>query len=423
MNASTRQKQKRRPMGNLVAALDIGSTKIACLIARVEAGGVLRIVGVGHQVSKGIRSGMIADMDAARGSIAHAVETAEQMAGESVPAVIAGISGQHLQSHTIGVEMAIGGREITDADVERALAQGGASFEEAGQAKILHSIPVSYKLDGSTSVRDPRGMFAKTLAVDIHAITAAELALRNVTTCIGHCHLDTDALCATPLAAGISCLTDDEKELGCTVIDMGGGTTGIAMFLDGQAIHIECLPIGGSHVTSDIARGLATPLAHAERLKILYGSALPAAMDDHDLIDVPQVGEENSEAVNRVQRSLLNKIIQPRLEETLEMVRARLDASGFSRTVGRQVVLTGGASQLPGVREMAKNILEKQVRLGRPPRIEGLPEAVSGPAFAATTGLLIHIVNSIGDFPAGSAPSENTGSFLGKAMGWLKENI
>ena len=289
--------------------------------------------------------------------------------------------------------------------------------------KIVHSIPVSYKLDGSTSVRDPRGMFASMLAVDIHAITGALSAIKNVTTCIGHCHLDTDGLCAAPLAAAVSCLSEDEKELGCTVIDMGGGTTSIAMFLEGQPIHIECLPIGGSHVTSDIARGLATPISHAERLKILYGSALPAAMDDHDLIDVPQVGEESGEAVNRVQRSLLNKIIQPRLEETLEMVRAHLDASGFSKSVGRQVVLTGGASQLPGVREMAKNILEKQVRLGRPTKIEGLPEAVSGPAFSATTGLLVQYVESVGDFPAGGPSAQAGDGFFSRAMGWLKENV
>ncbi|HAU30007.1 MAG TPA: cell division protein FtsA [Rhodospirillaceae bacterium] len=419
----TRQKTKHRSMGNLVAALDVGSTKIACLIARVEAGGTIRIVGVGHQVSRGIRNGMIADMDAARGAIAHAVETAESMAGESILSVIAGISGQHLQSHTIGVEMAIGGREITDADAQRILSQGSASFEESGQERILHTIPVSYKLDGSTTVRDPRGMFAQMLAIDLHAITAANSAFRNLTTCIGHCHLDTDALCASPLAAGLSCLTDDEKELGCTVIDMGGGTTSFAMFLEDQPIHIECLPIGGSHVTSDIARGLATPIAHAERLKILYGSALPAAMDDGELIDVPQVGEENGETVNRVQRSLLNKIIQPRLEETLEMVRSHLDASGLSKTVGRQVVLTGGASQLPGVREMAKNILEKQVRLGRPIKLEGLPEALSGPAFATTTGLLVHLVRSIGDFPVSQGSSEPPSSLVGRAFGWLRENI
>ncbi len=419
----TRQKSSRRSMGNLVAALDIGSTKIACLIARVEAGGTIRIAGVGHQVSKGIRNGMIADMDAARGAIAHAVESAESMAGEPISSVIACVSGQHLQSHSIGVEMAIGGREITDTDTQRILGQGSASFEESGQQRILHSIPVSYKLDGSTAVRDPRGMFAQMLAIDLHAITTSHSAFRNLTTCIGHCHLETDALCAAPIAAGLSCLTDDEKELGCTVIDMGGGTTSFAMFIEGQPIHIECLPIGGSHVTSDIARGLATPIAHAERLKILSGSALAAAMDDSDLIDVPQVGEENGETITRVQRSMLNKIIQPRLEETLEMVRARLDASGLSKTVGRQVVLTGGASQLPGVREMAKAILEKQVRLGRPAKMTGLPDAMSGPAFSTTTGLLVHLVRSIGDFPLPQGQEEAPSSLVGRAFGWLRENI
>jgi cell division protein FtsA len=228
----------------------------------------------------------------------------------------------------------------------------------------------------------------------------------------------------SPFAAGLSCLVEDEMDLGVTLIDMGGGTTSISVFFDGKMVWTDSVPIGGSHVTSDIARGLTTPLAHAERLKTLYGSALPAPSDEREIIDVPQIGEEDRAQAHHVPKSLLVGIIQPRLEEVFEFVRGRLDASGFAKLAGRRVVLTGGASQLPGMRELAQQVLDKQVRLGRPLRIGGLAESVGGPAFSAAAGLLAYAVQQHAEAPALAPLMEPSGSgWLGRMGNWLRDNL
>jgi cell division protein FtsA len=216
----------------------------------------------------------------------------------------------------------------------------------------------------------------------------------------------------------------DERDLGVTLIDMGGGTTTIAVFYDGQVVYTDSVPIGGQHVTSDIARGLSTPLAHAERMKTLYGSALASGSDEREMIDVPLVGEEDQHHANPVPKSILTGVIQPRVEETFELVRSRLEASGFDNLAGRRVVLTGGASQLSGVRDLAQLILDKQVRMGRPMRVHGLAEAVSGPAFATCAGLLVHALLPAGE-PIRRRRSETAAAsgFIGRLGLWLKENF
>jgi cell division protein FtsA len=248
--------------------------------------------------------------------------------------------------------------------------------------------------------------------------------VRNLSNCIGRCHLETAAVVVSPYASGLSSLVNDESELGVTVIDMGGGTTTIGVFFDGNLVFADCVPVGGIHVTNDIARGLSTPIVHAERMKTLYGNAISSASDEREMITVPLVGEEEEGLANHVPKSLLVGIIAPRLEETFELARDRLEASGFDKITGRRVVLTGGASQLPGARELAGLILDKQVRVGRPLHLEGLAEATQGPAFATTAGLIHFALSERAETPRrGRAPTEQPSGLIGRLGQWVREYL
>ena len=405
----------------LIAALDIGTTKVCCLIAHAHGDGAIRIVGIGHHASRGLRGGAVIDMDAAQNTILTAISAAEELAGDRIRDVIISVSGGNLASQTYSAEIPVSGREINDSDLRQVLALGKA-VEQPADRNLIHCIPIGYKIDATRGIRDPRGMYANMLGVDMHIVSARTAALRNVATCVERCHLDIEAVVAAPYASGLACLVEDEIDLGVTIIDMGGGTTTIAVFYDGEVVHIDSIPVGGKHVTSDIARGLATPLVHAERMKTLYGSTLPSPSDERELIDVPLIGEEQSNQPNHVPRSLLNGIIRPRMEETFELVRSRLELANMDRFGGRRLVLTGGASQLQGVRELAALILEKQVRMGRPMRISGLPEATSGPAFSTGTGLLRYAVEKHSDSRE-HAESMPPGGPFDRIGQWLRENF
>jgi cell division protein FtsA len=418
-------KAKIKARAGLVAALDIGSTKICCFIARLdEQRGqhrAARVVGIGHQAARGVRNGAIVDLEAAETSIRAAVSAAEQMAGTTVQGVVVNVSGGQPASRTIGVEVEIAGQQIADSDMRRALGQTRPE-DDAGEREVIHSIPVGFSIDGNRGIRDPRGMFGDRLGVDMHLITAQSSALRNLAACVARCHLEIDAMVVSPYAAGLACLVEDEMDLGATVIDMGGGTTSIAVFFDGNVVFTDCVRVGGGHVTSDIARGLSTPLIQAERIKTLYGSAVASPADDREAIEVPLVGEDEAAGVTQIPRSLLVGIIHPRIEETLELVRGRLEASGFDKLAGRRAVLTGGACQLAGVRDLAARILDKQVRIGRPLKLGGLAEATSGPAFATSAGLVGFAGRRDADAGVsafGPLPEQQTG-FIGRIGEWFR---
>ena len=404
--------------GSLVAAIDIGSTKTCCFIARVEARP--RILGIGHQLARGMRGGIIVDLDAASHSIRSAVHAAEEMAGTTIERAFVNLSGGLSTSRIVKAEIGVGGREISNADMRQVLERGYAT-RGAGDARVIHSIPVGFSIDDSTGILDPRGMAGERLAVNMHIVTAGAAAVRNHTAAIGRAHLDVDALVVSPYAAGLACLVEDEMDLGVTVIDMGGGTTTIGVFAGGNLVFADAVPVGGMHVTNDIARGLATPLAQAERMKALFGSAISSTLDERETIAVPPIGEEEDGHVNHVPKSFLVRIIAPRIEETLELVRNRLEASGCDKIAGRRVVLTGGACQLHGVRELAGLILDKQVRIGRPGRIDGLAESTHGPAFSTATGL-VHFALSEHVEPPPRARIANSGIF-GRMGQWLRANF
>jgi cell division protein FtsA len=307
--------------------------------------------------------------------------------------------------------------------MRRVLDQGHLMKEPPGR-EVVHSIPVGFSIDASRGIRDPRGMYGQRLGVNMHVVTAAAGAVRNHANSVGRCHLEIAALVVSPYAAGRACLVEDEIDLGVTVVDMGGGTTGIAVFFDGNLVFADSVPVGGGHVTNDIARGLSTPLVHAERMKTLYGCAIASAADEREIIAVPQIGEEEDGQANHVPKSLLVGIISPRLEETFELVRDRLEASGFDKIAGRRVVLTGGACQLPGTRELAGLILDKQIRVGRPLRIEGLAEATAGPAFSASAGLVHFALSERAETPRSArAFAEETSGLFTRVGHWLRENF
>jgi cell division protein FtsA len=411
-----------RPRGGFVAAVDIGSTKVCCFIAKIEDGAP-RVAGIGHQVSKGVRNGVIVDIDAASQSVLHAVHAAEEMAGTTLHEVVINVSGGFAASRLVKAELALNGREVNDTLMHRVLDQGHR-IKDVPDRTLIHSIPVGFTIDGGRSIRDPRGLFGQRLAVNMNIVTAAFGAVRNLSNCIARCHLETAAVVVSPYASGLSCLVDDESELGATVIDMGGGTTTIGVFFDGNLVFADGVPVGGSHVTNDIARGLSTPVAHAERMKTLYGSAIASSADEREMITVPLVGEEEDGHANHVSKSILVGIIAPRLEETFELVRDRLEASGFDKITGRRVVLTGGASQLPGMRELAGLILDKQVRVGRPLRIEGLAEATQGPAFATAAGLIHFALSERAEIPRrGRALTEQPNGLIGRLGNWVREYL
>jgi cell division protein FtsA len=416
------KKTAPRPRGGIVAAVDVGSTKICCFIARMK-GDQPHIIGIGHQVSRGVRNGIINDIDAASHSILTAVHAAEQMAGETINDIVVNLSGGLAASRLVKAETNINGREIKDSDLDRVTDQGHR-LKEPAERTIIHSVPVGFSIDGSRGIRDPRGMYGQKLAVNMHIVTASSGAVRNLTSAIGRCHLDVAALVVSPYASGLSCLVEDESDLGVTVIDMGGGTTTIAVFFDGNLVFTDGVPVGGMHVTNDIARGLSTPIAHAERMKTLYGSAIASSSDERETITVPQVGEDDDAQANQVPKSLLVGIISPRLEETFELVRDKLESSGFDKIAGRRVVLTGGASQLPGARELAGLILDKQIRIGRPMRIDGIAEATGGPAFATSAGLIHFALSERAEIVRpGRAGADEQNGFIGRFGSWIRENF
>ncbi|OYR13665.1 cell division protein FtsA [Brucella grignonensis] len=420
----------------LLTVLDVGSSKVSCVIARLrphESGALLpgrthrmEVLGIGHQRSRGVKSGVIIDLDAAEQSIRLAVDAAERMAGLTVDSLIVNISAGRLKSETFTASVNLGGHEVEQTDIRRVLA-AGAKQALAAERHLVHSLPVGYTLDGERGIRDPLGMLGDSLGVDMHVLTADAAPLRNLELCVNRCHLSVEAIVATPYASGLAALVGDEAEMGAACIDMGGGTTTISVFSEGKFIHADAVAIGGNHVTMDVARGFSTRMEDAERLKVMYGSALPSAADDRDLISVPPIGDDERDVPNQYPRSVLTRIIRARVEETLELVRDRLNQSGLGHIVGKRVVLTGGASQLPGMPEAARRILARNVRIGRPLGIAGLPEAAKGAAFSATVGLLIYPqVAGIEERSVKAASSglmTGTGGRIQRVSQWLKESF
>ena len=382
----------------LVAGLDIGTSKIVCLIARLAPHPpqeVLRrrshgidILGIGHTVARGMKAGAVSDIEDVEDAVRHAVDLAERAASVQLESVAVSVSAGRLASESFTAFVDVAGPKVSEADVARLLAAGSKHSAREGRV-VLHSLPTGFALDGVHGVREPRGMLARRFGVDMHVTTTDVATPRNLMLAVEQCHLAVEAIVAAPYVAGLSVLADDEADLGAAVIDMGAGTTTIAVFSGGHFVHADGFALGGHHVTMDLARGINTGMADAERIKTLYGSVLSGGNDEREMITVPAVGGEE-EPPQIVSRATLVQIIRPRVEEILEMVRDRLANSPFAAEPRASIVLTGGASQLTGLSELAARIFNRAVRIGRPLGIARLPEAAKNPAFAVATGLVVY---------------------------------
>jgi cell division protein FtsA len=418
-----------------LSVLDIGTSKVVCIVAELlpaEAPESLRgrthlarIVGIGHQRSMGLKGGAVVDLEAAETAIRQAVHAAERMAKVEIQSVIVNLTGGRLGSEHFEAQVPVRGA-VGSADVHRVLDAASRHNQRQGRA-VLHALPTGYSLDAQNHIVDPAGMIGEKLGVDLHVVTSDGAAARNLMLAVERCHLGIEAVIATPYASGLSALDNDEADLGCAVVDMGGGTTSVGVFSNGHLVHCDAIAVGGHHVTMDIARGLTTRVAAAERLKTLYGSAIVSSADDRDMIAVPQVDEDERDVPNHLPKSHLVRIIKPRVEEILELVRDRLRNAGFAAQAGRRVVLTGGASQLVGLPETARRILQGQVRVGRPLGIKGLPDAAKGPAFSAVVGLLVYPqVAHIEYFePRSGSAFQGTGTdgYFSRVGRWLRESF
>jgi cell division protein FtsA len=374
------------PGRKLVTALDVGSSKVSALIAEPNEDGSLRILGTGQRQSQGVRRGFIADMERTEATIREAVEQAERIAATGIEDVFVGFSAGGLVSTVASVEVAIGGRRVQKEDIDQLLAVGRESIDAEGRM-ILHAMPALYTLDGLQGVKKPLGLHADKIAVDIHVISADPSPVRNLDLCVRSAHLGVEAIVASPVAAGKACLSEEERELGVALVELGAGVTNVSVFAGGMLVGLKSLSVGGSDITDDIASAFGTRRTEAERMKCFYGSAMTSPRDNHDMIELkPIAGSEEGTEAARITRAQLIAVIRQRLEHLVGEIASALKELGFSGPFGRQVVLTGGGAELKGMADYAQGVLGRAVRVGRP-SLPGLPEAHSGPAFATLVGL------------------------------------
>ena len=417
----------------VTAAVDLGASKVACFIMRPDGvrreDRILTTSGVGYVQARGVRGGSIVNVDEAAEAIAQAVERAETVARCSVSGVTVSTSGGQLASHRTSGQISLGARPISDADLSRAISMATSGLRIPGR-RAIHVRPISWAVDGQ-KVRDPRNMFGRSLSLSLLIVSIAEPVFQTLGACVERAHLKLEGVVAAPYASALAALEDDEMDLGAICIDMGGGSTSVSVFSDGSLVHVDSLPVGGTHVTQDIARVLSTSIAGAERIKTLHGSAIASANEDRQMVEAPPRGDEPGAPSVSAPRSLLHGIIGTRVEETFELLRERLKANGAPIEPGAGIVLTGGASQLVGVREVAVRVFDRPVRLGRPRRVPHLADAASGPAFTASAGVLHRA--AFGPREAGpkkvSAAAQDPaqrpagGNVIARAALWLKDNL
>lgn len=405
-----------------IAALDIGSSKVCCVIAKVAKDKRINVTGYGYNASRGIKNGVVTDIGQATIAVGNAVQDAEQMANERIDKVIISVGGEKVRSALKTASISLNkNRPVNDSDLEKVYLKGTAKVN-VGEYNLVHCIHNSYRLDGGELLNDPHNLFAEELSINILLGLIPEHICKNLSTVIENAHLDISGRVFDSYASGLACLVDDEKEMGATVIDMGGGTTSITSFKNGHPIYFASIPVGGNNVTNDIAYGLTTSFSHAERLKTLHGCAFLTLQDSIDTINVYPVGEEDDSCIKQIPRSELISIITPRVEETFEMVNRKLREAGLQHDSSHRVVLTGGASQLPGVVDVAAMVLDKQVRLGKPKNILNLPDNLYAPGFATCVGMLLFDVNFSERRPKKiiNKPMASNGGWMDDLGMWLK---
>jgi len=370
---------------DLIVGLDIGTSKIVALVAELDADRGLNVIGLGTQPSRGLRKGVVVNIDATMASISRAIEEAESMANCRISEVYTGIAGSHIRSLNSSGMVAIKEKEVTQADVDRVMETAKAVAIPNDQ-QILHILPQEFIIDGQDGVREPLGMSGVRLEVKVHIVTGAVSAVENIVKCVRRCGLEVKDVMLQPLASATAVLNDDEQELGVCLMDIGGGTTDVAVFANGAIRHTAVIPIAGDQVTNDIAMTLRTPTKEAEELKLRHGCALRQLADPSEVVEVPGVGDR---APRKLSRQTLAEVIEPRIEELYSLVQAELRRSGFEELLSSGVVITGGTAQLAGMVELGEEVFHLPVRVGIPAYDGGLADVVRNPRYATAVGLLI----------------------------------
>ena len=391
----------------LITALDIGSSKVSAMIAQKGDGGELIVLGTGQRESRGVKRGYIADMGATEAAVREAVEQAERVAGINIEDVWVGFSAGGLISDVASVESDLGGHRVEQGDIDALLAAGRQSIDPQGRM-VLHAQPALYTLDGLTGVKKPLGLHADRLGVHIHVVAADGSPVRNLDLCVRSAHLEVRSIIASPVATGLACLSDEERELGVALVEMGAGITNVSLFAGGMLVGLTSIPFGASDITDDIASAFGTRRQQAERMKCFHGSAAASPRDNHDMIPVlPISAEDGAGDGMQITKAQLIAVIRQRLEHLMKLVGKALADLKFEGPVGRQVVLTGGGAELKGVADYAQAALGRSVRIGRPRGLSGLPEAHGGPAFATLAGLAFYAASDPVDLRA-VAPAAQT---------------
>jgi cell division protein FtsA len=409
----------RKADRDVIVGLDIGTSKVVALVGEITADGSIEVIGLGSQPSRGLKKGVVVNIESTVQSIQRAVEEAELMADCEINAVYAGIAGSHVRSLNSHGVVAIRDREVTPGDVEHVIDAAKAVAIPADQ-RILHVLPQEFIIDGQEGIRDPIGMSGVRLEAKVHIVTGADSAAQNIIKCVQRCGLVVEDVVLEQLASSYAVLTDDEKELGVCLVDVGGGTTDIAVFSSGAIRHTAVIPIAGDQVTNDIAVSMRTPTQYAEDIKIRYACALSQLANPDESIEVPSVGDRPA---RRLARQTLAEIVEPRYEELFNLIREELRRSGFEEVIAAGIVLTGGSARMEGAIELAEEIFHVPVRLGLPGQVKGLSDVVRNPIYSTGVGLLLYARENTAPASRAAALGGNVAGVFERMKSWFKGNF
>jgi cell division protein FtsA len=409
----------RKADRDVIVGLDIGTSKVVALVGEITADGSIEVIGLGSQPSRGLKKGVVVNIESTVQSIQRAVEEAELMADCEINAVYAGIAGSHVRSLNSHGVVAIRDREVTHGDVEHVIDAAKAVAIPADQ-RILHVLPQEFIIDGQEGIRDPIGMSGVRLEAKVHIVTGADSAAQNIIKCVQRCGLVVEDVVLEQLASSYAVLTDDEKELGVCLVDVGGGTTDIAVFSSGAIRHTAVIPIAGDQVTNDIAVSMRTPTQYAEDIKIRYACALSQLANPDESIEVPSVGDRPA---RRLARQTLAEIVEPRYEELFNLIREELRRSGFEEVIAAGIVLTGGSARMEGAIELAEEIFHVPVRLGLPGQVKGLSDVVRNPIYSTGVGLLLYARENTAPASRAAALGGNVAGVFERMKSWFKGNF
>ncbi len=404
---------------NMLVGLDIGTSKIVAIVGELGADGTIEVVGLGSHPSRGLKKGVVVNIESTVQSIRRAVEEAELMAGCTIHSVYAGIAGSHIHSMNSHGIVAVRDREVTPMDVDRVIDAAQAVAIPQDQ-RILHVLPQEYVVDNQEGIKEPVGMSGVRLEAKVHLVTGAVNAAQNIERCVQRCGLQTDAIILEQLASSYAVLTDDERELGVCLVDIGGGTTDIAIFTEGAIRHTAVIPIAGDQVTNDIAMALRTPTQHAEKIKIKYACALTQLAKADETIKVPSVGERPPRDLSR---QALAEVVEPRYDELFTLIQAELRRSGFEDMVAAGIVLTGGTAKMEGVVDLAEEIFHMPVRLAKPYGVSGLTDVINNPIYSTSVGLLLYAAKQHRNKTNNTRNEDCPDGFYSKIKDWIKVNF